>query len=215
MVAAEILVWVSIFLAIISATLAVAAFIFGWVSFRRTSDMHIETQKILAKISEKVESVVDRTSRQIDKAWDYLTRDTLVSEDSSKIEKEAEKITEKKLEPLRKEFDEVLKKLVKTDADHNRLRGLFEKAIDKTRKTTEESLEESIEARIKNLTIYELHKIKKEEGINANLLVSSIRSMSNLNPHKIIPVLEKMKKEGAITWEGGTRLRSIDIIYLS
>lgn len=70
----SILTIVSIVLGVVSATLAVAAFIFGWISFRNTSHMQMEAQAILAKVSEKVEVIVDRTSHQIDKAWEYFTK---------------------------------------------------------------------------------------------------------------------------------------------
>lgn len=72
-----ILTIVSIVLGVVSATLAVAAFIFGWVSFRNTAHMQVEAQAILAKVSEKVEVIVDRTSHQMDKAWEYFTKPLL------------------------------------------------------------------------------------------------------------------------------------------
>jgi hypothetical protein len=70
---AEFLVSVTVLLAVASATLAIASFVFGWVSFRNTAQMQIEIQAILSKLSERVDVVAQRTSGQMDKAWEYFT----------------------------------------------------------------------------------------------------------------------------------------------
>jgi len=70
---ADLLTTVSILLAVASTTLAIAAFVFSWVSFRNTSQMQMNAQAILAQISQRVEVVVERTSQQMDRAWEYFT----------------------------------------------------------------------------------------------------------------------------------------------
>jgi hypothetical protein len=95
---ADYLTMVSIFLSIASTTLAIAAFIFSWVTFKSTSKIQIDAQAILAQISEKVEVVVDKTSHQIDKAWDYFT-----SHNSSSLPKSIE-VANKKLDDLKNQI---------------------------------------------------------------------------------------------------------------
>jgi len=70
---ADPLTTVTILLAVVSTTFAIASFVFSWVSFRNTSQMQMNAQAILAQISQRVEVVVERTSQQMDKAWEYFT----------------------------------------------------------------------------------------------------------------------------------------------
>ena len=70
---ADFLTSVTVLLAVASATLAIASFVFSWVSFRNTAQMQIEIQAILSKLSEKVDVVAQRTSGQMDRAWEYFT----------------------------------------------------------------------------------------------------------------------------------------------
>ena len=72
----SILTIVSLVLGVVSTTLAIAAFIFGWVSFRNSFRMQVDAQSILAKVSEKVEVIIHHTSHQLNKAWDYVTQPT-------------------------------------------------------------------------------------------------------------------------------------------
>lgn len=44
----------SIFLAVASTTLAIAAFIFSWASYRNATKLQIQAQEILSQISQKV-----------------------------------------------------------------------------------------------------------------------------------------------------------------
>lgn len=64
---------VSLVVGVASATLAVAASVFGWVTYRNSTNMQVKAQEILAKVSEKVEVVAEHTTHQIDRAWDYFT----------------------------------------------------------------------------------------------------------------------------------------------
>ena len=83
---------VSLLASTASITLAVAAFIFGWRTFVKSSEMQMKAQASLEKISEKAEVIAGQTSGQIEKAWDYFTRPQLerAPEEIEKLEKQQE-----------------------------------------------------------------------------------------------------------------------------
>lgn len=135
---------VSFILAIVSATLAIAAFIFSWVSFNNTSKLQIKAQEILSKVSEKVEVVVERTSHQMDKAWDYLTSSqSLTTDQIPKVKDEKEeKLKEKLIKEARQEATEVLKESGVDQDKIEELRSKVEALIEKTTERTETMVEQ-------------------------------------------------------------------------
>lgn len=103
-------IW-SIFLAIASATLAIAAFIFSWASYKSSTQIQIKAQEILAQISQKVDVVVERTTHQIDKAWDYFTGlpSHTLSKTTEEISKKEEELKNKIIEETKNEVSEIMK----------------------------------------------------------------------------------------------------------
>ncbi len=101
----------SILLAVASTTLAIAAFIFSWASYKSASNMLIKSQEILAQISQKVEVVVERTTHQIDRAWDYFTGvpSASLSKGAEEIAKKEDELKRQIIEEARKETIELMK----------------------------------------------------------------------------------------------------------
>ena len=128
---------VTFILSIVSATLAIAAFIFSWKSFNKSSELQMEAQNILSKVSEKVDVVVERTSHQIDKAWDYITSSPLslpIGQIPKETENKKEELREKLLKEARREATEVMKK---SGIDPDKLKDLRLKVAALIKKTTE------------------------------------------------------------------------------
>ena len=134
-------------LSIVSATLAIAAFFFSWSSFNKSSDLQIKAQEILTKVSEKVDVVVERTSHQMDKAWDYITSSPLplsTEQIPKETEDKKEELREKLLKEARREATEVMKK---SGINPDRLKDLslkVEALIKKTTERTESMVEQNM-----------------------------------------------------------------------
>jgi hypothetical protein len=129
----------SIFLAVASTTLAIGAFIFSWASYRNATAMQIKAQEILSQISQKVEVVVERTTHQIDKAWDYFTGlpSNTLSKSAEEITHKEEELKKQIIEEARKEVHELMKGAgLQKDALKeltDKVKDLVSKSSDKTR----------------------------------------------------------------------------------
>ena len=138
---------VTFILSIVSSTLAIAAFIFSWKSFNKSSELQMKAQNILSKVSEKVDVVVERTSHQIDKAWDYITSSPLplpTEQIPNEAEDKKEELREKLLKEVRQEATEVMKK---SGIDPDKLKDLrlkVEALIKKTTERTESMVEKNM-----------------------------------------------------------------------
>jgi vacuolar-type H+-ATPase subunit I/STV1 len=115
----DLLTLISLIVGIISITLAISAFIFSWVTFRNSSKMQMEAQRILDKISEKVDIVADRTSHQLDKVWEYFT--ALPSSRTKEITEETQ------------EREQALKEELKVEARQEAMAVLSEAGVQKGR----------------------------------------------------------------------------------
>jgi hypothetical protein len=140
----DILMTVSILLAVVSATLAIAAFIFSWVTFRNTSNMQMQAQAILAQVSQKVEVVVERTSQQIDRAWDYFTGAPTATQSkvSEEVAQKEEELRAQISEEVRREAAEVMKKAGLEKETLKSLLGQVESIIAKTTQRTRQLFEQ-------------------------------------------------------------------------
>ncbi len=147
---------VTFILSIVSATLAVAAFIFSWKSFNKSSELQTKAQDTLSKVSEKVDVVVERTSHQIDKAWDYITSPPIplpIEQIPKETEEKKEKLKEKLLKEARREATEVMKE---SGIDPVKLKDLRLKVAALIKKTSERT-ESMVE---KNMLLTNLYKLK-------------------------------------------------------
>jgi hypothetical protein len=175
----------SIFLAVASTTLAIAAFIFSWASYRNATKMQIKAQEILSQISQKVEVVVERTTHQIDKAWDYFTG--LPSASLSKAHEELsikeEELKNQIIEEARKETAQLMEG---TGLQKDLLNELIDKVqslVDKSSERTKQLLQREtiltnlskIENDIRDFATVKGLKCPKQMGLNdiANLRDSS------------------------------------------
>lgn len=99
----------TIILSVASITLSVTASIFGWVTYRNSTKMQMEAQNILSQVSQKVEVVVERTSHQMDRAWEFFTGNPLAKKDEDATNKE-EQLKSAVIEEAKKEATDVMKK---------------------------------------------------------------------------------------------------------
>lgn len=132
----SLLVWISIILGVASATLAITAFIFGWASYSNTAKLQNNIQALLAMIREKVEVVVERTTHQIDKAWDYFTSGGPIgiSDDAKKEREELrEGLKEEMKEEARREAAEAIKE---AGLDPQQVKALLSRVDSLIEKTT-------------------------------------------------------------------------------
>ena len=108
----DVLAWVSIILSAVSITLAIIAIIFGWVTFRNANRMQNESSSLLSQVSHKVEVISSRTSRQLDKAWDYVThsKGEPKEESSEQVKKEIGRMRKQVIDDARKEASLVIEK---------------------------------------------------------------------------------------------------------
>jgi hypothetical protein len=174
----------SIFLAVASTTLAIAAFIFSWVSYRNATKLQINAQEILSQISQKVEVVVDRTTHQMDKAWDYFTAlpYTSISKYSEDILKKEDELKTQIIEEARKETTELMKDagLQKKTLDDliEKVQGLVGKSSERTIQllgreriiTSLYTIEQELKALAKE------YKVVFSKGFNLRDIVKSLRN---------------------------------------
>lgn len=108
----DILAWISIILSAVAITLAIVAIVFGWVTFRNANRMQSESSALLSQVSQKVEVISERTSRQLDKAWDYVThrQGEPKEESSEQVKKEIERMRKQVIDDARKEASMVIEK---------------------------------------------------------------------------------------------------------
>ncbi len=123
-----------IILSISSITLAIVAIWFAWVSYKNSTDMQMKAQSILEQISQKVEVIVDKTSHQIDRAWDYFTQST----DSNQKEKEPssfnpDELKKQLIDETKKESEKMIKDL---GIDKDKILTLENKISEIVNKTT-------------------------------------------------------------------------------
>lgn len=170
MEALSLLTILSFFTSAASIALAVAAFIFGWRSFVRSSEMQMKAQASLEKISEKAEVIAKQTSGQIDKAWDYFTKTpTEVSpEETEELAKKEEEKRKKIIEDAKNETIKALEKAgVKSEVIHNleeKVEGIIEKSTHETVKAGVEPLDSQISILLGNLT-YSLSFLAKQKHL--------------------------------------------------
>lgn len=168
----------SIFLAVASTTLAIAAFIFSWVSYRNATKLQIKAQEILSQISQKVEVVVERTTHQMDKAWDYFT----ASKSSEDIFKKEAELKRQIIEDARKETSEFMKD---AGLEKKTLNDLIEKVQVLVGKSSERTIQllgreriitslYTIEEELKALA--KEYKVVFSKGFNLKAIVKSLRN---------------------------------------
>jgi hypothetical protein len=192
----------SIFLAVASTTLAVAAFIFSWVSYRNATKLQIKAQEILSQISQKVEVVVERTTHQMDKAWDYFTALPYISipRSGEDIFKKEEELKKQIIEEARKETTELMKD---TGLQNKTLIELVEKvealvgkSSDRTIKllgrerilTSLYKIEEELKALAKE------HKVVFSKGFDLRAIVNNLRNSEQFKfiSHEALDNIEKL-----------------------
>ncbi len=126
-----------IILSVSSITLAIVAIWFSWVTYKNSTEMQMKSQSILEQITQKVEVIVDKTSHQVDRAWDYFTQKEVsninkkeeVSFDSEKLKKEIVEETK----------NETIKIIKETGLDIEKVRNLESKVEDILNRTTEKA----------------------------------------------------------------------------
>ncbi len=116
----DIVTILTIILSVASITLSIVAIILGWVFFKDSSKMQIQAESILAKISEKVEVVVESTSRQLDKTLDHLL--SSLGQKSPRLPEKVEQELERNLRQKTKE--ETLKTLSEIGLDQEKFASL-------------------------------------------------------------------------------------------
>ena len=83
-------------LAIASIILAIIASVYSYVQNRDTSKVQQDTHEILVKITERVERIASHSSRQVDRAWEYVTdtsRKIVAEQHSQQQQEEARRAT--------------------------------------------------------------------------------------------------------------------------
>lgn len=126
-------------LSVTSITLSIVAMIFAWVSYKNSTQMQMKAQAILEQISQKVEIIVDKTSHQIDKAWDYFTQ----SIESNQKGKETllfspDELKKQIIDETKKESEKLIKNI---GIDKDKIQSLedkFSELVNKTTTRTEE-----------------------------------------------------------------------------
>lgn len=113
----------TIILSVASITPSIAASIFGWVTYKNSTKMQMDAQSILSQVSQKVEVVVERTSHQMDRAWEFFTGNPLAKKDEETSNKE-EELKSAVIEEAKKEATEVMKK---AEVDKDVLNSLVKK----------------------------------------------------------------------------------------
>ncbi len=174
----------SILLAVASTTLAIAAFIFSWASYKSASNLLIKSQEILAQISQKVEVVVERTTHQIDRAWDYFT-----GVPSASLSKGAEEIAKKEDELKRQIIEEARKETTELMNDAGLQKKTLNELIEKVQGLVGKSSERTIQLIGRERIITSLYDIEEElkalakeykvvfsKGFNLKAIVKSLRN---------------------------------------
>ena len=108
----DIITILSIVLSVASTTLSITAIVISWVMYKNSTKMQVDAQTILAQVSQKVDVVVDKTSHQIDRAWDYFTGSTPSApiERDDEFAKLGEEIKVKAIEEAKKQATDLMKK---------------------------------------------------------------------------------------------------------
>jgi hypothetical protein len=195
----DILAWISIILSAISITLAILAIIFGWITFRNANRMQIESSYLLSQVSQKVEVISERTSRQLDKAWDYVTnRQGNQIEGNEQIKKEIERMKKQVIDEAREEANALIKnagldkQIAKSTVD--KLNNIVGKVTEKSTEIGNISLflerygmvEQEVKAFVKSLGLV----INKESNLSKLLRACQQRTPPLLPP----PLFEDITK---------------------
>lgn len=129
----------SIILAVSSITLALVAIWFSWVSYKNSTDLQMKAQSILEQISQKVELIVDKTSHQIDRAWDYFTQK--IEPINDKKEVITFNLDELKKEIVEETKNETIKIISEAGLDNEKIRQLERKVESVVNKITDRTQE--------------------------------------------------------------------------
>jgi len=160
----DIVTILTIILSVASITLSIVAIILGWVFFKASSKMQIQAESILAKISEKVEVVVESTSRQLDKTLDHLL--SSFGQRSLRLPEKVEQELESNLRQKIKE--ETLKTLSEIGLDWEKFASPVESLTERLAKISKEQAEDfrlmdsipTIQTKLMTLALIKQPKLK-------------------------------------------------------
>lgn len=139
----NLLSFVCIILGLVAATLAIAAFIFSWKSFKSSSKMQMKAQELLTKVAENVSVALAHTSQQTDKAWDFFTSPANIYpyQTTEETQKKEAELIEKIKKDARTEAKEGIKKLGLKTEQTEELLSKVDLLIEKTTERTENMAE--------------------------------------------------------------------------
>lgn len=128
-----------IILSVSSITLSLVAIWFAWVSYKNSTDMQMKAQGILEQISQKVELIVDKTSHQIDRAWEYFTNTSKPL--PNKTDESNFNVDELRKQIVEETKSETLKLIQDAGLDKSKIESLNTILADLVDKTTERTKE--------------------------------------------------------------------------
>jgi len=196
---ADFLTSVTVLLAVASATLAIASFVFSWVAFRNTTQMQMDAQAILAQVSQKVEVVVERTSHQIDRAWEYFT--ALPSQPAAEAAHElAERERELRSQIIEEARQEAANVIARAGLDSDALQSLLQQVqsvIEKSaERTTVLSAEQEFLRELNEVELQaRLQAAQFEIGVDPNApLDALVKGLSDLFPDQVSHDLARLMR---------------------
>jgi hypothetical protein len=129
----------NIILAVSSATLSITAIVFSWITYRNSTKMQMDAQAILEKITQRVEVVVQSTTTQIDKAWNYITNTNHnPKSDIPEVQFDLDSLKQKFIDETKVEVIALIKNLSTDKNTIDELSNKVEFLIQKTTNVTEE-----------------------------------------------------------------------------
>ena len=133
----DILSILGIILSVTSITLAIVAIWFAWFSYKNSTEMQMKAQSILEQITQKVEVVVDKTSHQMDRAWDYITQkgDSRIDEQEETLF-DIDKLKKEVIEETKNETIKIIKEsgldIEKVNLLESKVEAIVNRTTDKT-----------------------------------------------------------------------------------
>jgi hypothetical protein len=129
----------NIILSVSSATLSITAIVFSWITYRNSTKMQMDAQAILEKITQRVEVVVQSTTNQIDKAWNYITTTNHNSKSEiPEIHFDLDSLKQNLINETKAEVSTLIKNLSPDKNTIDELSNKVEFLIQKTTNVTEE-----------------------------------------------------------------------------
>jgi hypothetical protein len=130
---------IGIILSISSITLSLIAIWFAWVSYKNTTDMQMKAQAILEQVSQKVEVVVNLTSQQVEKAWNYFTQNPISTVDKKEeVSFNINELRKQIIDENKIETEKLIKEAGIGKTEFELLTSKFEELFGKTTEKTEE-----------------------------------------------------------------------------